>query len=118
MNEPIETRLARLYAADPASDSAAQARLLARLDAEAARNRSWMRARIPWPLAAAVSIGCLALGAAWGSHAFRDRATYDPAPVASTDGACVVRFALVAPGAHSVNLVGDFNAWNPASVPL
>jgi hypothetical protein len=122
MNEPIETRLARLYAAEPAPDAAGHARLLARLDAEArqkdARDRSLLRARLPWPLAAAVALGCLALGAAWGEHAGRARAVPDANPVASTDGARVVRFALVAPGAHAVSLVGDFNSWNPASVPL
>jgi hypothetical protein len=29
-----------------------------------------------------------------------------------------VRFVLVAPGAGSVSLVGDFNSWNPVALPL
>lgn len=30
----------------------------------------------------------------------------------------VIRFALVAPGAKSVSVVGDFNGWNPRATPL
>jgi hypothetical protein len=30
----------------------------------------------------------------------------------------VVRFLIVAPSAHDVALVGDFNGWNPAATPL
>jgi hypothetical protein len=40
-----------------------------------------------------------------------------PAP-ASRGGGCTVRFAVAAPGASQVTLVGDFNEWNPAATPL
>jgi hypothetical protein len=30
----------------------------------------------------------------------------------------VVRFVIVAPSAHDVALVGDFNGWNPSATPL
>ena len=122
MNEPIETRLARAYDADATADPGAQERLGRRLDLEsprrAARDRSLLRACIPWPVAALIAIGFLAVGATWGSRTKANRAVEDPFPVASTDGARVVRFAVHAPGEHAVSLVGDFNSWNPVSVPL
>jgi 1,4-alpha-glucan branching enzyme len=34
------------------------------------------------------------------------------------DGGDQVRFAVSAPSAKRVSLVGDFNGWNPASVPM
>ena len=44
--------------------------------------------------------------------------TTDALPVASPDGAAPVQFVLVAPGAASVALVGDFNEWDAAATPL
>ena len=37
---------------------------------------------------------------------------------AATEPAAVVRFVLVADGAQRVSLVGDFNGWNAATLPL
>ena len=37
-------------------------------------------------------------------------------PRGTADGG--VQFALVAPGAHTVTVVGDFNDWDPAATPL
>jgi len=36
----------------------------------------------------------------------------------STEGRSTVRFVFVAPYASRVALVGDFNAWNPAAMPM
>lgn len=42
-----------------------------------------------------------------------------PAPTAQTVlSKANVRFALVAPGAATVTLVGDFNGWDPAALPM
>lgn len=45
-------------------------------------------------------------------------AASDALPVASPAGATPVQFVLVAPGAASVTLVGDFNGWDAAATPL
>lgn len=37
---------------------------------------------------------------------------------ASLPGTSTIRFALVAPSAVHVSIVGDFNQWNPAALPL
>ena len=42
----------------------------------------------------------------------------DVLPVAANGGAAPVQFVLVAPGASSVALVGDFNGWDAAATPL
>lgn len=88
-------------------------------------------------VAAAAAIGFTVLGAAGGSllgsRAVRDGAGTAPGSVAATDAAppatlrpvaltgdadVGVRFAVVAPTAARVSLVGDFNAWDPTATPL
>src|SRR5215470_13241369 len=39
-------------------------------------------------------------------------------PVSAAEGAQGTHFAVWAPNAGSVSVVGDFNGWNPASHPL
>ncbi|HTE44466.1 MAG TPA: isoamylase early set domain-containing protein [Gemmatimonadaceae bacterium] len=41
-----------------------------------------------------------------------------PMEQASLTGASKVRFALIAPSAVHVSIVGDFNQWNPSALPL
>jgi hypothetical protein len=53
-----------------------------------------------------MAMGRLAPGTASSSH------------VAPTLGVSQVRFALVAPKAAHVSIVGDFNEWNPSALPL
>jgi len=91
------------------------------------------------PLAAvAAALLCMAVGASATWWAMRGDTTHD-VPRAATmaaaseasaspglavpaslgaGGRTVVRFALVAPGAARVTLVGDFNQWNPSATPL
>ena len=95
--EPIERIAAELKrpVASPDLDRRIMARVLAepRPRRRAARPRPWLG------LAAAAALGAvLWLGRSRG-----------PAPVA---------FALSAPRAASVAVVGDFNDWNPAATPL
>ena len=72
-------------------------------------------------LALAAGIGALMLGSAWigrqtAPEPSESAATVAPAP-AIAEGS-VVRFVVSAPGASTVALVGDFNAWNVGATPL
>jgi len=64
-------------------------------------------------LAAAAVVAAVALQLRPGEA---DSAATPPAAVGA--GARRVQFALVAPGASAVSLVGDFNGWNAAATPL
>ena len=69
--------------------------------------------------ALAASLAFTLLGGAVGltvERLFRERAPGTAR--AETAPAPRVRFALVAPAASRVSVVGDFNAWNPAATPL
>ena len=73
------------------------------------------------PLALAAGIAALMAGSAWIG---RVTAPTSNPPVAALPGAptiaegSVVRFVIEAPGASTVSLVGDFNAWNVGATPL
>jgi hypothetical protein len=71
----------------------------------------------PW-IALAAGVACIAMGAT-GMYIALERRSPDrngpPAMAARTEP---VRFSIVAPGAVTVQLVGDFNAWNPAALPM
>lgn len=72
-------------------------------------------------LAAAAAFGVLLLLAlpVGGRHAVAPAPAVASAPVpAATDTVQLVQFVLVAPGAHSVALVGDFNDWRAGATPL
>ena len=72
-------------------------------------------------LALAAGIAALMAGSAWIG---RVTAPTSDAPVAALPAAptiaegSVVRFVIQAPGASTVSLVGDFNAWNVGATPL
>lgn len=70
-------------------------------------------------IAIAAGLAFAAAGAGVTYFAMRDLSTTPDAPhvVAARDKS-PVRFALVAPNAVSVTLVGDFNEWNPTSLPM
>ena len=80
----------------------------------AARARRWTMT----PMAAlAAGLACALIGA--GATAVvmnaRTRAAERTSVAVATPR---VRFTIEAPGASSVSIVGDFNAWNPTSLPL
>jgi hypothetical protein len=80
------------------------------------RSRRWtMR-----PLAAiAAGMACVLAGAATTALLLRAPAPPASSPAEATRAAVLpVRFTLVAPGAAKVSLVGDFNRWDPAALPL
>lgn len=120
-----------------APDAAADARIMAAVRAEAAAQRApaalrvvrggWRWLREPRSVAITpLAAGALAAGlvlAAFGvarMSAGRDRAVVAaaPAPAAARTDTVVVQFVLVAPGARSVTLVGDFNGWDSSATPL
>jgi hypothetical protein len=72
-------------------------------------------------LALAAGIGALMLGSAWLGRQTAPGSAGSAATVAAApsiaDGS-VVRFVIAAPGASTVSLVGDFNAWNVRATPL
>ena len=73
------------------------------------------------PVAAiAAALLCVISGAAgaWLLEGQRSMPTDAPAAAQMAAGAARVRFTLDAPSAHTVALVGDFNAWNPSGLQL
>lgn len=74
-------------------------------------------------VAIAAGLAFAAVGAGATYVAMRDRATATArvAPLVATTAPAskaTVRFALVAPSAVRVTLVGDFNGWDPAALPM
>ena len=67
-------------------------------------------------MAIAASLAFVALGAA-ATYSVMSRRVERP-PLVATAGTEQVRFSLVAPSAVRVTLVGDFNGWNPAGLPM
>jgi len=72
------------------------------------------------PLSAvAAAMACMLIGAGATALALRARETPPaaaPAGIAATT--MRVRFSIEAPAATAVSIVGDFNGWNPTSLPL
>lgn len=68
-------------------------------------------------MAVAASLAFVALGAG-ATYSVMSRRVERLPVVASAGGAQQVRFSLVAPSAVRVTLVGDFNSWNPAGLPM
>lgn len=81
--------------------------------------RSGDRRRVRLALAAGVA--ALMIGSAWAGRITAPRSAEPvalaPAAPMIADGS-VVRFVIAAPGASTVALVGDFNAWNVGATPL
>lgn len=109
------------YERTPAGDDLSRQRLLARLrEAPPPRRPAWRIAlagaeRTAWIAAGvlAVATGVLLVGLIGP----RREPPTPPVPKAGA-GHTVVRFALDAPGAERVALVGDFNDWDPAATPM
>jgi hypothetical protein len=67
--------------------------------------------------AIAAGILCACLGA--GTTVLTMRALRSPPPAAGVaTRQPMIRFTLVAPAASRVSIVGDFNGWDPAALPL
>lgn len=133
IEDRLAERIAAQYRRSAAPDAAARARLLERVRAAQPPRRrgralEWLlRPRFAFsPLAGAVA--ALALVALGGGFVLTLRGTPGatllrfpaPLPAAGTVARApaagagrVVQFVLVAPGASRVELVGDFNGWDP-----
>ena len=116
-------------------DAAADARVMAAVRAEAAAQRApaavrvvrggWRWLREPRSIAITpLAAGALAAGLVLAVFAASrlsfetDQSSVAAAPVAPRADTVVVQFVLVAPGARTVALVGDFNGWDAAATPL
>jgi len=111
------------YQGTDTGDDAVRQRLLERLSRAPAPRRggAWRRGRGTPVRTALVAAGLLVLvGGGLVSRAV-DRshapAARSHAPAVAGDQA-LVRFAVQAPGAARVALVGDFNDWDPAATPM
>ena len=75
-------------------------------------------------VAVAACAACLILGAAITYGVLHDRMENSAREIVASEGGSVrpghlpVRFAVEAPNAVHVSIVGDFNAWNPAGLPM
>ena len=84
--------------------------------------------RLRWSVRPVVAIAacaaCLILGAAIAYGVLRDRLGAGPRDIVASENGSVrqgqlpVRFAVEAPGAVHVSIVGDFNGWNPGGLPM
>jgi hypothetical protein len=98
--DPLVARAATLLRRPEPVRQAWRDDLLARVSTTPQTRRVPVRVWIPLGIAAAL---CAAVG-------IRQLAT--------RDGGDRVRFSVAAPSAKQVSLVGDFNRWNPAAVPM
>lgn len=75
---------------------------------------------LPWAIAA--GLFCAMVGGGVAVFASRAKATASPTAVAASSPASAmmlpVRFSVVAPHAAQVSIVGDFNHWNPTTLPM
>jgi hypothetical protein len=79
---------------------------------------------VPWTIAAALLCAVVGGGAALVATHARSSAlpigaiASSPAPAMPTTAVLPVRFSVVAPHAARVAIVGDFNHWNPTTLPM
>jgi len=98
--DPLVERATMLLRRPEAVRPAWRDELLARVPTARTVRRSPMRAWVPLAIAASL---CTAVGIGrLSARSGRDR----------------VRFSVSAPSAKAVSLVGDFDGWNPAAVPM
>lgn len=99
---------------EPPVRAAWRAELLERIEHDRRGSSRWsMRPS----LAIAAGIALLVIGGLAGQLVKRSPAAQQVAATPAA-GPATVRFVYVAPGASKVSVVGDFNQWNPAAIPL
>jgi hypothetical protein len=105
---------ARMLRAEVPVRAAWREALLSRIELdERMSRRGWT---IHPALAIAASVMLILAGAVGAT--LIARTSKSPVAVAASAGTSSVRFVYVAPGAAHVSVVGDFNQWNPSTVPL
>ncbi|HEU5218969.1 MAG TPA: isoamylase early set domain-containing protein [Gemmatimonadales bacterium] len=91
-------------------------RVMAEIEGEAVRPVRWWRHR--WTVRLSPLHG-LGLAAGLAALVFAVRVSGRPAaPAGPPPGRAVTQFVLIAPGAQSVTVVGDFNDWSLSATPL
>lgn len=126
--EPELAQLAQLLRDDPAwldreFDDRVMARIRRTPRARFLALRSWwLRPRSiqvsPFGLLAAGALAALVLVAGYLHPMKVSRVTELMGPAARIEPGQMVQFALAAPGASQVTLVGDFNGWDARATPL
>jgi hypothetical protein len=126
LNESLE-RAASLLREKPPVSNEWRETLLARVEqpepAPASQERRWS-VRPFVAIAAGIACAIVGGGATLAvMHQRGDSARLDSSLASATTPvvngvSSQVRFALVAPSAGNVSVVGDFNGWNPTSLPL
>lgn len=94
-----------------------QEKLLRALSAERVPRRPRFELRLPplsWPAAVGAAAALLLVGMLAGAALERRAAT----PPTAAIEAQMVHFAVVAPRASRVAVVGDFNGWDPIATPM
>jgi predicted carbohydrate-binding protein with CBM48 len=85
-------------------------------------DRPTRRVSLSVPLAIAAGLFCAMAGGGVAMFASRARATASPTAIAAASPLLTtvlpVRFSVVAPRAARVSIVGDFNHWNPTTLPM
>jgi hypothetical protein len=95
------------------------AKLLRALAAEQPPRRGWgWRSDLALSLPAAASLAAALLVVGILAGAALERRALAPASGAAPAASQVVHFALVAPRASRVAVVGDFNGWDPVATPM
>ena len=84
----------------------------------ATKRRSARRVTLTVPWAIAAGVLCALLGGAAAIGVVRHDVGAPRTQVAARGAPLPVTFSVVAPNAASVSIVGDFNRWNPASLPM
>jgi hypothetical protein len=101
---------------DPTLDAAVMARVAAGRDRSGPIASAWDWVRRPREVSVSPLAG-LGLAAAMAGLVVW-LAVRNPRAGSPTAGASTVQFVVVAPGAGSVSLVGDFNDWDGAATPM
>jgi hypothetical protein len=119
LSESLRRELRR----EPRFGALARTRVMSavRREVAAPTRGGWLSPLVATALAASLAVGVLASplarsGRPSGAPLEPDHAS--ALTVAIRDTLLLVRFALIAPRAERVALVGDFNAWQPGATPL
>ena len=131
MSESKDTwrRLSDAYREKPRISPEAKERLLERIARMPPPRGSWWRVGLAWPgsglrlapaVTAAAVIGAFLLGVLVTGVALGPRLdhTSSAAGMMQADSLVLVQFVLIAPGARSVSVAGDFNRWEPGDLDM
>jgi hypothetical protein len=117
-HEALFARAAAALRAPHPDDAAGMEAVLRRLRATPTRRIPRGGVRLPWWAAVAAAAIAFAVGLGVGRTDNRPKLVEHLAAAESDGTAQPVAFVFVAPVAHNVSLVGDFNGWDAGATPL